>query len=240
MADSLKGKVALVTGVSGEGQVGHAVAQALGANGALLGIAARSRDKVEARAEDLRATGARVLPVAANLTDEAEVQQAIERVVTEYGRLDVLVNLAGGLTRYKPAVEHTLEDWQYEVGNNLLSAFLCVRAAFPRMKDGGGGSIINFSRAGTAQANMVAYNCAKAGVDALTRTLALEGRDYGIRVNAIAPGLVDTATNIEAMKPKDLKKWAKREDIAHVVVFLASDASAGITGQTIQVTGWGI
>jgi len=87
---------------------------------------------------------------------------------------------------------------------------------------------------------MVAYNCAKAGVEALTRTLALEGRDHGIRVNAVAPGLVDTESNIEAMKPKDLKKWAKREDIARVVVFLASDASAGITGQTLAVTGWGI
>ena len=186
------------------------------------------------------ASGARVVPISADLTDEAQVNQTIERVMGEYGRLDVLVNLAGGLTRYKPAVEHTLEDWQQEVGNNLLSAFLCARAAFARMKEAGGGIIINFSRAGAPQANMVAYNCAKAGVDALTRTLALEGRDYGIRVNAIAPGLVDTATNIEAMKPKDLKKWTKREDIARVVVFLASDAAAGITGQTIPVTGWGI
>ncbi len=240
MADVLKGKVALVTGVSGGGQVGIAVAQALGAEGAWLAIAARSRDKVEARAEELKASGARVVPIAADLTDEAQVKQTIERVMGEYGRLDVLVNLAGGLTRYKPAVEHTLEDWHQEVGNNLLSAFLCARAAFPRMKEAGGGTIINFSRAGTPQANMVAYNCAKAGVDALTRTLALEGRDYGIRVNAIAPGLVDTATNLEAMKPKDLKKWTKREDIARVVVFLASDAAAGITGQTIPVTGWGI
>ncbi len=240
MADVLKGKVALVTGVSGGGQVGIAVAQALGAEGAWLAIAARSRDKVEARAEELKASGARVVPIAADLTDEAQVSQTIERVMGEYGRLDVLVNLAGGLTRYKPATEHTLEDWHHEVGNNLLSAFLCARAAFPRMKEAGGGAIINFSRAGTPQANMVAYNCAKAGVDALTRTLALEVRDYGIRVNAVAPGLVDTATNLEAMKPKDLKKWTKREDIARVVVFLASDAAAGITGQTIPVTGWGI
>lgn len=240
MAEVLKGKVALVTGVSGGGQVGITVARALGAEGAWLAIAARSRDKVQARAEELMASGARVVPISADLTDEAQVNQTIERVMGEYGRLDVLVNLAGGLTRYKPAVEHTLEDWQQEVGNNLLSAFLCARAAFACMKEAGGGIIINFSRAGAPQANMVAYNCAKAGVDALTRTLALEGRDYGIRVNAIAPGLVDTATNIEAMKPKDLKKWTKREDIARVVVFLASDAAAGITGQTIPVTGWGI
>jgi len=168
------------------------------------------------------------------------VQRAVDRVISEYGRIDVLVNLAGGLTHYKPAVEHTLDDWNYEIANNLLAAFLCSRAVFARLREAGGGTIINFASAGSPQANMVAYNCAKAGVEALTRTLALEGRDHGIRVNAVAPGLVDTESNIEAMKPKDLKKWAKREDIARVDVFLASDASAGITGQTLAVTGWGI
>jgi NAD(P)-dependent dehydrogenase (short-subunit alcohol dehydrogenase family) len=240
MANSLSGKVALVTGVSRDGQVGQAVARALAAEGAALAIVARSRTNVEARAQELKAEGARVVPVAANLTAESEVKQVVDRVVSEYGRLDILVNLAGGLTRYKPAIEVTLDDWNQEIGNNLLAAFLCSRAALPRLREAGGGAIVNFARAGSAQANMVAYNCAKAGVEALTRTLALEGRDHGIRVNAVAPGLVDTESNIEAMKPKDLKKWARREDIARAVVFLASDASAGITGQTLAVTGWGI
>jgi len=85
-----------------------------------------------------------------------------------------------------------------------LSAFLTSRAVFPHMRESGGGAIINFARAGLSQANMLAYNCAKAGVEALTRTLALEGRDSAIRVNAVAPGLVDTASNIAAMKPKIL------------------------------------
>jgi NAD(P)-dependent dehydrogenase (short-subunit alcohol dehydrogenase family) len=97
---------------------------------------------------------------------------------------------------------------------------LASRAAFPHLQAAGTGVIINFARAGQPQANMVAYNCAKAGIEALTRTLALEGRDLGIRVNAIAPGLVDTASNIAAMKPKDLKRWTKREDIAKTVLFL--------------------
>ena len=240
MTALLSGKVALVTGVSRDQQIGQAVARALAAEGAALGIVARSRDLVEARAQELAASGARVLPVAANLADESEVREAVDRVVLKHGRIDILVNLAGGLSRYKPAVEHTLEDWNNEMNNNLLAAFLCARAVFPRLRDAGGGTIINFARAGSPQANMVAYNCAKAGVEAMTRTLALEGRDHAIRVNAVAPGLVDTGSNIEAMKPKDLKKWAKKEDIARVVVFLASDASAGITGQTLQVTGWGI
>jgi NAD(P)-dependent dehydrogenase (short-subunit alcohol dehydrogenase family) len=236
----LADKVALVTGVSREGQVGQAVARSLASEGAALAIVARSRDHVETRAREIKAAGARVLPIAANLVDEVEVRQMVDRVAAEYGRIDVLVNLAGGLTRYKPAVEHSLEDWTYEMGINLVSCFLCSRAVFTRLRDAGGGVIINFARAGAPQANMVAYNCAKAGVEALTRTLALEGREHNIRVNAVAPGLVDTESNVEAMKPKDLKKWARREDIARAVVFLASEASAGVTGQTLAVTGWGI
>ncbi len=121
-----------------------------------------------------------------------------------------------------------------------ISAFLASRAVFPHMQNAGGGAIVNFARAGLPQANMLAYNCAKAGIEALTRTLALEGRDSGIRVNAVAPGLVDTASNIAAMKPKDLKRWTKRSDIAETVVFLASEGAAGITGQVIAVTGWGL
>lgn len=240
MSTILEGKVALVTGVSHDGQVGQAVAKALAGKGAALAICARTQSNVDARAKELRQAGARVLPLAANLTDESQVNQLVKRTLDEYKKIDILVNLAGGLTRYKPAVEHSLDDWNHELGNNLLSAFLTSRAVFPHMRDGGGGVIVNFARAGLSQANMVAYNCAKAGVEALTRTLALEGRDFGIRVNAVAPGLVDTASNIAAMKPKDMKRWAKREDIAEAVAFLASDAAAGITGQMIPVTGWGL
>jgi len=236
----LEGKVALVTGVSHDGQIGHAVAKKLAESGAALAICARTQSNVEARAEELRQAGARVLAVAASLTDEAQVRQLIERALSEYRKIDILVNLAGGLTRYKLAVEHSLDDWTQELNNNLLSAFLTSRAVFPHMQESGGGVIINFARAGLPQANMVAYNCAKAGIEALTRTLALEGRDSGIRVNAVAPGLVDTASNIAAMKPKDLKRWAKREDIAETVLFLASQAGAGITGQVIAVTGAGV
>ena len=240
MASGLDGKFALVTGVSKSGQVGVAVCQALSDLGASLAISARNRANVEARAAELRSGGTHVLALAADLTNEQEVNEAIDQMIREYGRIDILVNLAGGLTRYKPAVEHSLDDWQHEMNNNLLSSFLCSRAAFVRMRDSGGGTIINFARAGLPQANMVAYNCAKAGIEALTRTFALEGRDVGIRVNAVAPGLVDTESNIAAMKPKDLKHWAKRDDVAQAVAFLASDASAGVTGQVLAVTGWGI
>nr|WP_197077577.1 SDR family NAD(P)-dependent oxidoreductase [Hyphomicrobium sp. 99] len=240
MASGLDGKFALVTGVSKSGQIGVPACQALADLGASLAISARNRANVEARAAELRSRGARVLALPADLTNEQQVNEAIDRMVREYGRIDILVNLAGGLTRYKPAVEHSLDDWQHEMSNNLLSSFLCSRAAFVRMRASGGGTIINFARAGLPQANMVAYNCAKAGIEALTRTFALEGRDVGIRVNAVAPGLVDTESNIAAMKPKELKHWARRDDVAQAVAFLASDASAGVTGQVLAVTGWGI
>lgn len=240
MPASLKGKVAVVTGVSGDGQIGQAVAKALAESGAALAICARTQSNVEARAAELRQAGARVFALAGSLTDESQVRRLIDGTLSEYGRIDILVNLAGGLTRYKPAVEHSLDDWRDEIANNLLSAFLTSRAAFPHLQAAGGGVIINFARAGLPQANMVAYNCAKAGIEALTRTLALEGRDFGIRVNAVAPGLVETASNLAAMKPKDLKRWTKREDVAETVVFLASPAASGITGQVIAVTGWGL
>jgi NAD(P)-dependent dehydrogenase (short-subunit alcohol dehydrogenase family) len=240
MARTLDGKIAVVTGVSGEGQVGKSVAKALAAAGAALAICSRTEDKVKARAKELRDTGARVLALAASLAEEKGAKELIDRTLAEYGRIDILVNLAGGLTRYKSAVEFSLEDWRADVDNNLLSAFLTSRVAFPHLQASGDGVIINFARAGQPQANMVAYNCAKAGIEALTRTLALEGRDLGIRVNAIAPGLVDTASNIDAMKPKDMKRWTKREDIAEAVVFLASPAAHGVTGQVLAVTGWGL
>jgi len=237
MTRQLSGRVAIVTGVSHDGQVGQSVAATLAAAGASLAVVARTRQNVEARAAELRAAGARVVPYAVDLTDEAAVAALVRAVHGEFGRIDVLVNLAGGLTRYKAVTEHSVADWNHEMGNNLLSAFLCSRAVFPIMRENGG-AIVNFSRAGLPQANMVAYSCAKAGVDALTRTLALEGREYKIRVNAIAPGIADTASNIESMKPKDTSRWARREDIADAVLFLASAAAGGITGQILPVTGW--
>lgn len=234
-----QGKVAIVTGVSGDGQIGQAVAQAFAREGARLVISARRAEKLAARADEIKALGAEVLAIPADLTSESSVADLVKQTMETFGRVDILVNLAGGLTKYKPAVEHTLEDWTSELNNNLLTAFLCSRAVFEHMKAAGGGRIISFARAGDPQAKMVAYNCAKAGVDALTRTLALEGRKHKITVNAIAPGLVGTKSNVKAMQPKeeDLARWPSRDEIAAAVLFLASDEASGITGQIIPVPG---
>jgi NAD(P)-dependent dehydrogenase (short-subunit alcohol dehydrogenase family) len=240
MSDSLEGKVAIVTGVSHDGQVGQAVAKALAAQGASVAIVARTKDNVIARAAELKAEAANVIPIVASLTEEGQVKRLVSETLSAFGRIDIVVNLAGGLTIYKPSAEVTVEEWTRELNNNVLSTFLLTREAFPHLAKAGGGSVVNFARAGNAQANMLPYNVAKAGVAALTRTFALEGRDAKIRVNAVAPGLVDTASNVAMMKPKDTSKWAKRDEIADVVVFLASPASLGITGQVLDVTGWGL
>ncbi len=230
-------KVAIITGVSKDGQVGQTVAQAFARDGARLAITARSARDLEARAQEVRELGAEVLAVPADLTDEGAVRDLIRLTLEHYGRIDVLVNLAGGLTIHTPLAQTTLDMWSRELNNNLLSAFLCSREVFGQMQTQGGGSIICFTRAGQLREKMVAYNCAKAGVEALVRTLAHEGSKLNIRVNAIGPGLVETRSNVEALQPEDTSPWAKREEIAEAVVFLASDAASGITGQVLAVPG---
>ncbi len=242
----LKDQVAIVTGVSHSGQVGIALASAMAREGAMLAISSHTAERVNARAEELRAEEAQVVSVPADLTTEEGPHRLIQETLKSYGRIDILVNLAGGLTKYGSFDELSLAGWEFELNNNLRSAFLCSRAVWPSMKKQNRGKILNFSRAGGAQSagpNMLAYNCAKAGVDALTRTLAKEGKNVGIYVNAIGPGLIVTQSNIESMKPSpgDIrKKWVSIEQIVEAAIFLVSPASDGITGAIVPVQGMGI
>ena len=242
----LKDQVAIITGVSHAGQVGFALASAIAREGAILAISSHTPERVNARADELRMEGARVVAVPADLTIEEGANALIQETLKSYGRIDILVNLAGGLTKYGPSEELSLADWEFELNNNLRSAFLCSRAVWPIMKNQNRGKILNFSRAGGVQSagpNMLAYNCAKAGIDALSRTLAKEGKNVGIYVNAIGPGLIVTQSNIESMKPspEDIrKKWVSMEQIVEAALFLLSPASDGITGAIVPVQGMGI
>ena len=144
----LKDQVAIVTGVSHAGQVGIALASAMAHEGAMLAISSHTAERVNARAEDLRARGAQVIAVPADLTTEEGSSALIQETLKSYGRIDILVNLAGGLTKSGPAEELSLADWEFELNNNLRSAFLCSRAVWPSMKKQNRGKILNFSRAG--------------------------------------------------------------------------------------------
>ncbi len=242
----LKDQVVVMTGVSHAGQVGFGLAAAFAKEGALLAISARNAERVQARARELEAQGARVIGIPADLTTEEGANALMEGALAAYGRINILVNLAGGLTMYGPFDELTLAQWDAELNNNLRSTFLCSRAVWPIMKRQKGGKILNFSRAGGAQsssARMLAYNCAKAGVDALTTTLAKEGKEWGIAVNAIGPGLIVTQSNIEAMKPspEELReKWVSLEHIVEAALFLVTPAGDGVNGVILPVRAKGI
>jgi len=240
----LKGKAAIITGVSSAGQAGFAVAEAFAREGADIAICSRNKERVEKRAQEIRDSveNAMVLPVGADLTTEEGAKLLMQETLGAYERIDILVNLAGGLTKYGPSYELSLADWDHELNNNLRSVFLCIRAVWSTMSSQGGGKIINFSRAGSVEnssANRGAYNSAKAGVDALTYTFAKEGAHAGIYVNAIGPGLLTTVSNIASMKPSEEeknKKWVGLDKIAETAIFLASSASDGVNGVIIPVT----
>lgn len=242
----LQDKIAIITGVSHAGQMGYALAEAFAREGASLAISARTAERVQARAGELGAQGTKVVAVPADLTTEEGASNLIKGALDAYGRIDILVNLAGGLTQYRPPDELTVEQWDAELNNNLRSTFLCTRAVWPVMKYQGSGKILNFSRAGGVQSSgpmMLAYNCAKAAIDALTITFAKAGKPFGIYVNALGPGLIVTQSNVESMKPseEDLsKKWVSREQIAEAAIFLVSSAGDGVNGVILPVQGRGI
>ena len=242
----LHNQVAIVTGVSQPGQVGYALATAFAREGALLAISARNAERVNQRTQELRSEGASVIAIPADLTTEEGVQTLIQETLAAYGCINVLVNLAGGLTKYGHPDELTLASWESELNNNLRTAFLCTRAVWPIMKRQGGGKILNFSRAGSPQSSrpmMLAYNCAKAGIDALTVTFAREGKQWGISVNALGPGVIVTQSNMDSMQPSQEEirdKWVSLEQIIEAAIFLVTPAGDGVNGVVLPIQAKGV
>lgn len=230
---TMSDRVVIVTGVDGRGQVGFAVAEAFVEQGARVVVTGRT-----GAVEDLaRELGDDVVGVSADLTDADGAASVVDTVRKRWGRLDVLVNVAGGLHVAKSVADTTPEEWQREVDANVRTTFLMSRAAIPLLRDSRG-VIINFaSPAGLrASRRLAAYSAGKAGVVALTRSLALEEKPYGVRVNAIAPGTIDTADNREEMG-EDGADWVTREEIVGAVLFLAGTAGSGVNGETVRVMG---
>ncbi len=175
----------------------------------------------------------------ANVTEEADVNKTIQTFITEFGHLDILVNIVGGFVGGIPTADLEEDRWDFMMNLNLKSVFLCCKTVVPHMTERGYGKIVNVSaRAGLkGEAGLSAYCVSKGGVRTLTEALAAEVMDSGINVNAIMPSIMDTPANREAMPDEDHDRWVKTEDVAKIISFLTSDDSAIINGAAIPVYG---
>src|SRR5581483_30838 len=243
----LGGRVAIVTG--GNGGIGLGMARGLGGAGAALAIVGRNAAKSEQAVADLASCGIKAIAVTADVTDRDAVDAMVGRVTRELGRVDILVNNAGINIRKPPdLLEH--DEWARVIDTNLTSAFLCSKAVHPAMKSSGGGKIINIgSMMSIFGASFApAYAASKGGIVQLTKATAVAWATDNIQVNAVLPGWIDTELTQNArqqvkglhesvLSRTPAARWGVADDFAGVAAFLASSASAFVTGTAIPVDG---
>lgn len=232
------GKAAFVTGAGG--YIGGTIAKMLAKEGACVAVCDLNEEAAMRTVREIEEAGGRAIAVACNVTDSASVDQAMERAVTAFGRMDVLVHAAGG-SAMKPLIEQTDEVIQSVLGVNLLGGIYASRAAAREMvRQGEGGRIVNISSVVALEGlrGCVEYAASKGGLIAMTRSLCKELAPCGITVNTVAPGIVQRPgeTN-DAVHTNFLGIRCTAEDVAHVVLFLASDEARFVTGQTYAVDG---
>ena len=212
------------------------MALAFGRAGAKLVLCDRNAVEAAARAREFAAEGIEARPTAGDLTEPDIARLAVETAIRHFGRLDVVVNVAGGLTTFGPVEKTSTADFDREIAINLKTAFLVSQAAVGALAETRG-VIINFASVAffRPQDQMAVYAAAKAGVAAFTQSLALEVRDRGVRVNAVAPGMVRTSDNVSAAGVGKVR-WVEMTQITDGVLFLASDAADAITGHILPIT----
>jgi NAD(P)-dependent dehydrogenase (short-subunit alcohol dehydrogenase family) len=248
----LQGKTAFITGASRN--IGRAIALAFAAEGADLALNTRAnQDELDAVAEECRKAGVRVVPVLGDIADAAAVDAMVKRALAELGGIDVLVCNAA-IRPHKSIADTSIEEWHHVLGVNLNSAFYLARAVVPGMKVKKRGSIIALGGQSsiTGRSNTSAVTAAKTGLLGLIRALAAELGPHGIRANMVLPGFIDTERRYanwypefkeappgapEQLKQIPLGRLGRPEDIANACVFLASDESAYVTGDSIRVMG---
>jgi NAD(P)-dependent dehydrogenase (short-subunit alcohol dehydrogenase family) len=224
----MEGKIVVVTGASGAlGKVVVASALARGARVAAVDHAASA----------LKPTPERIELGGVDLTDATEAKRAIDAAASHFGKLDALVNIAGGFA-FETVVEGDPKTWQRMYALNVLTALNASRSAIPHLTASGAGRIVNVGAMGALQAGagMGAYAASKAGVHRLTEALAAEWKGK-VTVNAVLPSIIDTAANRASMPNADFAKWVRPEELAEVILFLTSDAASAVTGALLPVNG---
>lgn len=243
----LAGKVAFVTG--GGSGIGAGIAKLLAAQGAAVGLLGRRVEMLEAVAQEIRAAGGRALPVPADIRSYPDVEKSIERVAAEFGGLDILVCSAAG-NFVAPAATLSSNGFNAVIGIDLLGTFNACRAAFAHLSKRGG-SIVSISapQAFVPTPAQVHVGAAKAGIEKMTRDLAIEWGGSGIRVNTVVPGPTEDTEGMRRLAPPDpetqkkmkaripLGRWGTIQEVADAVLFLVSPAASYITATTLVVDG---
>jgi NAD(P)-dependent dehydrogenase (short-subunit alcohol dehydrogenase family) len=252
---TVKSKVALVTG--GGSGLGEAAARALAREGAKVAVVGRSEDEIKSVARSIKADGGEAAAITADIAEPEAMEKAIGQVIDRWGRLDIVFANAGINGVWAPLEDLTPEDWQQTINVNLNGTFYTIKYAAPHLKQNGGSVIITSSVNGTrifSNTGATAYSCTKAAQVAMAKMLALELAKYRVRVNVICPGAIESEIsdntekrNVEQEKePVEFPEGeipltdgapGKAEDVAKLVLFLASDAARHITGTEVWIDG---
>ncbi len=243
----LRGKVALITG--GNAGIGEAIATLFAQEGAAVTITGRRKDRLERVIGEIGQRGGRALAVAGSVTDETHAREAVAQTVRTFGRLDILVNNAGIGDFGKKIHETDDATWQRMLDVNVTGVFRMTRAAIPEMLKAGGGAIINISSVASLVGlpMLPAYAASKGALDALTRAIAVDYAAQGIRCNVVNPGLIETpmaesllsdpARTTEVLRQYLIARPGKPEEVAKLVLYLASDDASWVTGGTFTIDG---
>jgi 3-oxoacyl-[acyl-carrier protein] reductase len=250
IVSSENNRVGIVTG-AGRG-IGRAIARKLAREKVKVAVVDIREENLKELCEEIAAEGGQSFPFVGSVAEEMDVARMVEATVERYGQIDILVNNAGispkkdGSKAY--LVEIDLEEWNEVIKVNLTSVFLCCKAVLPRMMERKKGAIVSISSSAALDGGFLAashYVASKGAISAMTRTLAREGAPYGIRVNAVAPGRIQTPMalltsqekNQAAMQRIPMSRFGTTDDVADAVAYLALDESRYITGVTLNVSG---
>jgi NAD(P)-dependent dehydrogenase (short-subunit alcohol dehydrogenase family) len=227
-------RTVLVTGAAGN--LGGAVAQVFGGRGENLVLVGHRREELAATFGN--ETHGRMFATA-DLLDQGRVDGAVRLAIERFGRIDVLCNIAGGFRMGTPVHQTSDKDWNFLIDINVRTMLNCLRAVVPHMIERGGGKIVNVGAAAAQKgvALMGAYVAAKSAVIRITESMAAELREKNINVNCVLPTIIDTPQNRTAMPDADPSRWVAPDDLAHVIVFLASSEARAIHGAAIPVSG---